>query len=175
MKTTACGIALACALAGSSAWAGTGQVTGPNGRRASPLALAGMCAEAYGTASPSEFTSAPTGSDGTYTISGLDPDAFQVIAFDCTPPVDHALVEYKQRHRSLHGAHNSPLGARLVRLRREGQGKSNVNLNMPVAGTNNVNGAHDPTGLPPSRGLGTPPPLPPPLPGPLAPPHLRGA
>src|SRR5262245_24626155 len=118
MKGTPCAIALACALAGSSAWAGTGQITGTIVDEATRLPLAGMCAEAYGSAAPSEFTSAPSGSDGTYTISGLDPDAFQVIAFDCTPPVDYALVEYRQRHRSLHGVHNSPLGARLVRLRR---------------------------------------------------------
>jgi hypothetical protein len=109
-----------------------------------------MCAEAYGSASPSEFTSAPTGSDGTYAISGLDPDAFQVVAFDCTPPVDYALVEYKRRHRSLHGAHNSPFGARLVRIRKEGQVKRNVNLNMPAAGHIDVTVVHDATGLPAS-------------------------
>jgi len=144
MKSTACGIALACALAGSSAWAGTGQITGTIVDEATRLPLSGMCAEAYGSAV--EYTSTPTGSDGTYTIPGLDPDAFQVIAFDCTPPVDHALVEYKQRRRSLHGAHNSPLGARLVRLRRDGQVKRNVNLNMPVAGHIDVTVVHDATG-----------------------------
>jgi len=81
MKTTPCGIALAWALAGSSAWAGTGQITGTIVDEATRLPLAGMCAAAYGSAPPSEFTSAPTGSDGTFTISGLDPDAFQVMQF----------------------------------------------------------------------------------------------
>src|SRR5262245_55206580 len=146
MKATPCGIALACALAGSSAWAGTGQITGTIVDEATRLPLAGMCAEAYGTTHPSELTSAPTGSDGTYTLSGLDPDAYQLVAFDCVPPVDYALVEFKQRRRSLHGAHNSPLGARLVRLRREGQVKSNVNLNMPVAGHIDVTVVYDATG-----------------------------
>jgi hypothetical protein len=150
MKATPRMIVLACALASSSAWAGTAQITGTIVDEATRLPLAGMCAEAYGSAPPNEFTSAPTGSDGTYTISGLDPDAFQVIAFDCTPPVDHALVEYKQRHRSLHGAHNSLLGARLVRLRKEAQVKRNVDLNMPVAGHIDVTVVHDATGLPAS-------------------------
>jgi hypothetical protein len=150
MKATACGIALACALAGSPAWAGTGQITGTIVDEATRLPLAGMCVEAYGSAAPREFTSAPTGSDGTYTISELDPDAFQVIAFDCVPPIDHALVEYKQRHRSLHGSHNSPLGARLVRLRRADHVKRNVNLNMPAAEHIDVTVVHDATGLPAS-------------------------
>jgi len=150
MKATPRTIVLACALASSSAWAGTAQITGTIVDEATRLPLAGMCAEAYGSAPPIEFTSAPTGSDGTYTISGLGPDAFQVIAFDCTPPVDYALVEYKQRHRSLHGAHNSPYGARLVRIRRDGQVKRAIDLNMPVAGHIDVTVVHDATGLPAS-------------------------
>ena len=148
MKATPRTIVLACALAGPSAWAGTGQITGTIVDEATRLPLAGMCVEAYG--STAEYTSAPTGSDGTYAISGLDPDAFQVVAFDCAPPVDYALVEYKQRRRSLNGAHFSPDGARLLRLRREGQVKSNVNLNMPVAGHIDVTVVHDATGLPAS-------------------------
>ena len=138
---------LACMLAGSSASAGTCQITGTIVDEATRLPLAGMCAEAYGLAT-GEFVSAPTGSDGTYTLSALDPDTFQLVAYQCAPPIERPLVEYKSRGRSLHGAHDSPDGARLVRLRREGKVKRNVNFHMPVAGHVDVTVVHDATGLP---------------------------
>jgi len=137
---------LACVVAGSSARAGTCQITGTIVDEATRLPLAGMCAEAYGLAG-GEFVSAPTGSDGMYTLSALDPDTFQLVAYQCAPPIDHALVEYKSRGRSLHGAHDSMDGARLVRLRRDGKVKRNVNFNMPVAGHVEVTVVHDATGL----------------------------
>ena len=149
MKTTLRTVVLACALAGSSAWAGTGQMTGTIVDEGTRLPLAGMCVEAYGLAT-GEFTSAPTGSEGTYAISGLDPDTFQLVAFECAPPIDYALVEYKHRHKSLHGAHDSPDGARLLRLRREGQIKRNVDFSVPAAGHIAVTVVHDATGLPAS-------------------------
>jgi len=150
MKTTLRTVlVLACALAGPAVWAGTGQITGTIVDETTRLPLAGMCAEAYGLTT-GEFESAPTGSDGTYTLSGLAPDTFALIAFDCAPPIDHALVEYKRRRRSLHGAHDSTDGARLLRLRRDGQVKKHVDFNMPVAGHIAVTVVHDGTGLPAS-------------------------
>jgi len=147
MRTTLLATVLASVLAAAAAWAGTAQITGTIVDEATRLPLAGMCAEAYGLTT-GEFESAPTGPDGVYTLSNLDPDTFQLIAFDCVAPIDYPLVEYKSRRRSLHGAHDSPDGARLVRLRRDGRVKKNVNFAMPGAGHLDVTVVHDATGLP---------------------------
>jgi hypothetical protein len=128
------------------AWAGSSQITGQVLDRTTLLPVAGICAEAYGLTT-GESTSAPTGSDGVYTIAGLSPDTFQLIAYDCSPPVDHALVEYRTRNRSLLGAHDSPDGARLLHIRRDGQTKR-VNFRTPVAGRIAVTVVHDATSLP---------------------------
>jgi len=134
-----------CCLTGD-AWAGSAQITGTAVDATTGLPVAGICAEAYGLTT-GEFTSAPTGSDGVYTVSGLSPDKFQLIGYDCSPPVDHAPVEYKTRHKSLLAFHDSPNGARLVRIGRDGQTKR-VTLKTPVAGHIAVTVVHDATDLP---------------------------
>ena len=128
------------------AWAGSGQITGTAVDAATGLPVAGICAVAYGLAT-GESTSVPTGIDGVYTVSGLAPDKFQLIAYDCSPPVDHAPVEYRTRHKSQLGFHDSPDGARLVRIGRDGQTKR-VTLKTPVAGHIAVTVVHDATDLP---------------------------
>lgn len=147
MKPTLRTVVVAWSLAGTLAWAGTAQITGTIVDEETRLPLAGMCAEAYGLTTD-DVESEPTGSDGKYVIPGLEPDTFQLVAHPCEPPNDHALVEYKQRRRSFHGAHDGPAGARLIRLRVDGQVKRNVDFAVPRAGHIEVTVVHDVSGLP---------------------------
>jgi hypothetical protein len=129
-------------LAGRT-WAGTAEITGTIVDESTRLPVAGMCVEAYGLTSD-EVSSAPTGIDGVYTLPGLSPDRFQLVARDCVAPVEYSLAEY----RHLHGAHLSPDGARLLRIAADGTVKRNVKLRTLGAGHLAVTVVHDATDLP---------------------------
>lgn len=131
----------------STAWSGTAQITGTILDETTKLPVAGMCAEVYGETT-GEVESDPTGPDGVYTIAGLSPDRYHLIAYDCDGPVDRPLVEYRRRSKSLHGAHSSSLGARLVKIRRDGQVRRKRDFRVPLAGHITVTVVDDATGDP---------------------------
>jgi hypothetical protein len=136
-------VAVMLVLAASRLWAGTAEITGTIVDESTRLPVAGMCVDAYGLAT-GEVESAPTGVDGVYTLSGLSPDRFQLVAHDCEGSVDYSLAEY----RHLHGAHLAPDGARLLRIAADGTVKRNVKLRTLAAGHVAVTVVRDATNLP---------------------------